>query len=208
MAQRHPGQHIGLAGTRRALDEPDALVGEPVPGGYPGFPQGVVALVGDLGLGDSSRPWRQIGSSSAGRVAADAWGGRRNWRISEQTFIRAPCRLAGSCGQWSGASSSPDAQRALHETPRGVYIPHIYTNGFAVMETAKLFVNGNSQAVRLPKEYRFRGDEVVIKRMGNAVVLLPKDDPWQVMFDAVAEFPEGFALTREQPELQEREPIE
>jgi len=58
-----------------------------------------------------------------------------------------------------------------------------------MMETAKLFVNGNSQAVRLPKEYRFRGDEVVIKRMGNAVVLLPKDDPWQVMFDALGEFP-------------------
>jgi antitoxin VapB len=75
------------------------------------------------------------------------------------------------------------------------------------METAKLFLNGNSQAVRLPKEYRFRGDEVVIKRMGNAVVLLPKDDPWQVMFDALGEFPEDYALTREQPELQEREPI-
>ena len=77
-----------------------------------------------------------------------------------------------------------------------------------MMETAKLFVNGNSQAVRLPKEYRFQGDEVVIKRMGNAVVLLPKDDPWQVMFDALAEFPEDFTLTREQPELQEREPLE
>ena len=77
-----------------------------------------------------------------------------------------------------------------------------------MMETAKLFVNGNSQAVRLPKEYRFRGDEVVIKRMGNAVVLLPKDDPWQVMFDALAEFPEDFTLTREQSELQEREPLE
>jgi len=75
------------------------------------------------------------------------------------------------------------------------------------METAKLFVNGNSQAVRLPKAYRFRGDEVVIKRMGNAVVLLPKDDPWQVMFDALGEFPEDFALTRDQPEVQEREPI-
>jgi antitoxin VapB len=49
------------------------------------------------------------------------------------------------------------------------------------MKTAKLFLNGNSQAVRLPKEYRFRGDEVVIKRMGNAVVLLPKDDPWKIM---------------------------
>lgn len=75
------------------------------------------------------------------------------------------------------------------------------------MNTAKLFVNGNSQAVRLPKEYRFQGDEVVIKRMGNAVVLLPKDDPWKVMFDALTEFPEDFKMVREQPETQEREPI-
>jgi antitoxin VapB len=76
------------------------------------------------------------------------------------------------------------------------------------MKTAKLFVNGNSQAVRLPKEYRFRGDEVVIKRLGNAVVLLPKDDPWQNMFDALTEFSEDFSISREQSELQEREPIE
>ncbi len=76
------------------------------------------------------------------------------------------------------------------------------------METAKLFVNGNSQAVRLPKEYRFRGDEVVIKRMGNAVVLLPKEDPWKVMFDALVEFPENYAIVREQPQMQGREPIE
>lgn len=75
------------------------------------------------------------------------------------------------------------------------------------METAKRFVNGNSQAVRLPRGYRFRGDGVVIKRMGNAVVLLPKDDPWQVMFDALAEFPDDFRPTRDQPEPQEREPI-
>lgn len=75
------------------------------------------------------------------------------------------------------------------------------------METAKLFLNGSSQAVRLPKEYRFRGDEVVIKRLGNAVVLLPKDDPWQVMFDALAEFPDDLTLMREQPDTQEREPI-
>ncbi|RKT44203.1 type II toxin-antitoxin system antitoxin VapB [Thiocapsa rosea] len=75
------------------------------------------------------------------------------------------------------------------------------------METAKLFLNGSSQAVRLPKEFRFRGDEVVIKRLGNAVVLLPKEDPWQVMFDALAEFPDDLTLTREQPDVQEREPI-
>ena len=76
------------------------------------------------------------------------------------------------------------------------------------MKTAKLFANGNSQAVRLPKEYRFRGNEVVIKRLGNAVVLLPKDDPWQVMFDALADFPEDFTISRDQPDQQEREPIE
>lgn len=75
------------------------------------------------------------------------------------------------------------------------------------METARLFMSGNSQAVRLPKEYRFGGDEVVIRRLANAVVLLPKDEPWQVMFDAVREFPEDFVITREQPPVQEREPI-
>jgi antitoxin VapB len=71
------------------------------------------------------------------------------------------------------------------------------------METAKLFANGNSQAVRLPKEYRFQGVDVFIKRVGNAVVLLPKDDPWQVMFDAVAEFAYDFAISRDQPGMQE-----
>ena len=75
------------------------------------------------------------------------------------------------------------------------------------METAKLFMSGNSQAVRLPKNYRFSGDEVVIKRLGNAVVLLPKEEPWDVMFDALKEFPEELQLERDQPPLQERESV-
>ena len=75
------------------------------------------------------------------------------------------------------------------------------------METAKLFMNGNSQAVRLPKSYRFAGEEVVIKRQGNAVVLLPKEDPWQVLFDALQDFPEDLNLERSQDLPQEREPI-
>jgi antitoxin VapB len=41
------------------------------------------------------------------------------------------------------------------------------------MDTAKLFENGKSQAVRLPKEYRFHGNKVYIKKLGNAVVLIP-----------------------------------
>ena len=43
------------------------------------------------------------------------------------------------------------------------------------MMTAKLFENGRSQAVRLPKEYRFNGDEVAINRSGDIVILMPKE---------------------------------
>jgi antitoxin VapB len=46
------------------------------------------------------------------------------------------------------------------------------------MKTAKLFKNGQSQAVRLPKEFRMMGTEVYIKKQGEAIVLLPKEKSW------------------------------
>ncbi|MEA2853457.1 MAG: antitoxin VapB, partial [Rhodospirillaceae bacterium] len=46
------------------------------------------------------------------------------------------------------------------------------------MQTAKLFKNGRSQAVRLPKEFRFEGDEVYVKPVAGGVMLLSKADPW------------------------------
>lgn len=48
------------------------------------------------------------------------------------------------------------------------------------MQTVKLFENGRSQAVRLPKEYRFEGNEVSIKKVGEAVILLPVNNKWAV----------------------------
>ena len=76
------------------------------------------------------------------------------------------------------------------------------------METAKLFQNGQSQAVRLPKKYRFKGDKVIIKRVGNAVVLLPYEDSWQTMLESLEQFSDDFmAEGRQQPEPQERENI-
>ena len=60
------------------------------------------------------------------------------------------------------------------------------------MKTAKLFQNGQSQAVRLPKEFRFDGDQVYVQRVGNAVVLLPFDAPWQALFDGVQLFTDDF----------------
>ena len=73
------------------------------------------------------------------------------------------------------------------------------------METAKLFQNGQSQAVRLPKKYRFAGDKVLIKRVGNAVVLLPYEESWSTLFDSLEQFSDDFMGKRQQPELQERE---
>ncbi len=47
------------------------------------------------------------------------------------------------------------------------------------MATAKLFSNGRSQAVRLPKEFRFKGSEVSVRREGDAVILEPlKPQAW------------------------------
>lgn len=60
------------------------------------------------------------------------------------------------------------------------------------MRTAKLFQNGQSQAVRLPKEFRFNGEQVYVQRMGSAVVLLPFDAPWQALFDGVQLFTADF----------------
>lgn len=73
------------------------------------------------------------------------------------------------------------------------------------METAKLFKNGQSQAVRLPKVYRFEGTQVFIKKVGNAVVLLPYEAPWQTLIESLDEFSDDFMATRAQPEQQERE---
>lgn len=60
-------------------------------------------------------------------------------------------------------------------------------------DTAKLFPNGQSQAVRLPKEYRFPGDRVYVRRAGGAVVLLPYHAPWQPLFDSLDQFTDDFA---------------
>jgi antitoxin VapB len=67
------------------------------------------------------------------------------------------------------------------------------------MKTAKLFKNGESQAVRLPKEFRFAGNEVFIKRVGDAVVLLPKAKSWDTLIESLAKFPADFINDREQP---------
>jgi antitoxin VapB len=73
------------------------------------------------------------------------------------------------------------------------------------VETAKLFMNGRSQAVRLPKEFRFDGGEVYIKKVGDAVILIPYHTPWNTLLDSLKLFSADFIEDREQPPIEPRE---
>jgi antitoxin VapB len=74
------------------------------------------------------------------------------------------------------------------------------------METAKLFQNGNSQAVRLPKEFRMPGDRVKISQRGKQIILEPLETTWDALFEALHDFPEDFMEEgRNQPAMQKRE---
>jgi len=75
------------------------------------------------------------------------------------------------------------------------------------MDTARLFMSGRSQAVRLPKEYRFEGAEVVVRHFGNGVLLLPVNEPWAMLDAALEAFEPGFQIIREQPVAQLREEL-
>ena len=74
---------------------------------------------------------------------------------------------------------------------------------------AKIFKNGQSQAVRLPKEFRFENqEELFVKKVENGIILLPKNDKsvWDNMFDRLDEFSDDFMQSRVQP-IQDREDL-
>ncbi len=74
---------------------------------------------------------------------------------------------------------------------------------------AKIFKNGQSQAVRLPKEFRFENqEELFVKKIEDGIILLPKNDKsvWDNMFDKLDEFSDDFMENRVQP-VQNREEL-
>jgi antitoxin VapB len=75
------------------------------------------------------------------------------------------------------------------------------------MKTAKLFANGRSQAVRLPKDCRFEGDEVYIKKVSGGVLLMPKaQSVWDLWEKNLLKYDDPFVIERNQPkQQQERE---
>ena len=60
------------------------------------------------------------------------------------------------------------------------------------MLTAKLFANGSSQAVRLPKEVRFSGTEVYVQKIGPSLMLVPKDKAWETFLEGINDFTDDY----------------
>ncbi len=77
------------------------------------------------------------------------------------------------------------------------------------MDTAKLFKNGQSQAVRLPKQYAFKGTEVYVKKIAGVVMLVPKTtNPWDLLVDSLDKFTEdAFGAKRKQGAFEKRNRI-
>ncbi len=78
------------------------------------------------------------------------------------------------------------------------------------METAKLFNNGRSQAVRLPKAFRFEGNEVYIKKVAGGVLLISKNQSvWDLWEMNLMKYDTPFVVDRNQPsQQQERESLD
>ena len=76
------------------------------------------------------------------------------------------------------------------------------------MTVAKVFENGRSQAVRLPKEYRFSSDEVMVNKIGDIVLLMPKTSKWESFMQAIDMFSDDFMKDgRGDQGIQERESL-
>lgn len=74
------------------------------------------------------------------------------------------------------------------------------------MLTSKVFTSGNSQAIRLPKEYQVKDKELFIQKIGRTIILFPKKDPWESFEKSLNEFSDDFMSNgREQPEMQKRD---
>ena len=75
------------------------------------------------------------------------------------------------------------------------------------MKTTTIFKNGYSQAVRLPKEFRFDGKKVYIVKRGDTVVLIPYREPWNTLFESLDQFSDDFLPSRNQPQHQTRDDL-
>lgn len=75
------------------------------------------------------------------------------------------------------------------------------------MMTAKVFENGRSQAVRLPKECRFNSDEVIVNKIGDVLILVPPENKWVGFMESLELFSDDFMEGGREQNPQEREEL-
>ena len=98
---------------------------------------------------------------------------------------------------------------------RQIRLTTVYTTIYTISErkviimmTAKVFENGRSQAIRLPKECRFTSDEVMVNKIGDIVILLPKQNKWDSFMRAIDMFSDDFMADGRSTDIsQEREAL-
>ena len=74
-----------------------------------------------------------------------------------------------------------------------------------LMQIAKIFMNGRSQAVRLPKDFRFDCDEVYVRKQGEGIIISPKKPSWDDFFDEKSAFGKDYLNDREDTPPQDRD---
>jgi len=88
-----------------------------------------------------------------------------------------------------------------------IYIMIYIIEEVHTVDTAKIFVNGRSQAVRLPKEYRFDESDVFIKKIDDIVILIPRDKVWKTFRSSFSKFSDDLLLERDNEIPQERDTL-
>ena len=73
------------------------------------------------------------------------------------------------------------------------------------IRTTKVFMNGRSQAVRIPKDYRFDWDEVYVRKQGEGVLITPTQPTWDDFFDQESAFGDDYLTSREDTPPQTRD---
>ena len=99
------------------------------------------------------------------------------------------------------------ASRAGRKKLNNTIILTIYIHAYILsyMKTVKVFKSGNSQAVRIPREYQVNGKEFFINKIGSTIILFPMEDPWKLFKNSLDEFSDDFfADGRKQPAMQKR----
>jgi len=75
------------------------------------------------------------------------------------------------------------------------------------IKKARLLQQDQLQLVELPNNFHFKGEEVFVKQVGNAIVLIPSENPWESLFNSLDKFSDDFMEIRNQPTQQTREDI-